>query len=310
MQVSRLRVDELLYVFATALRDEIFTHYENVAIVAHSMGGVVLTGALRVLVANEPHFGRRLRAEVDPPLRLAVAFMGVPRAGRITYGLRRVNAELRALAYNNGLLRLNNQFWQNRVVEPERIASADDLPVRSIAVISERDLWVPQASAELGLRSENLASTDYSHTNLVKPPADGPHAPYEFVRNRLQQFFETRSAAQESDVWQGRKKVAADLLQLTDDELALLIVVQSASVLGGGVENEQLANVVQSGDGRTSRCLRGLQQAGYIRPEGSRQKISDEHLDALSRLLYVDTLEADQDSRVRAVREKLRRTLL
>lgn len=181
-RASRLKVENLVRVWATKLRDSLLTRYGAVAVICHSLGGMVTMGACRHLFTTQHELARRLQVSET---RLALFLMGVPQEGTNTRGADWLSSELQALTYNGELARLNMDFWLNRVRPPGELGSPSDLPIDTFAVVSETDRWVPQVAAGAGLREGRVHRTALSHTAMVKPPAAGHSGPYDFVLRLL-----------------------------------------------------------------------------------------------------------------------------
>jgi hypothetical protein len=180
---KRLKVRSLVKLWGGTVRDSLLGRYRSVAIVCHSLGGVITQAALRDLIVLQPEWERRMWADET---RLGVFFMGVPQHGTDTKLMSWLADELRVLKYNGEMVEANSKFWKNRVKPPDRaLEKKRDLPIATFAVVSETDDWVPQISAEGSVEEGDLKTVELSHGAMVKPPLDGGFAPYDFVLERL-----------------------------------------------------------------------------------------------------------------------------
>jgi WD40 repeat protein len=179
---SKLEVEKLARIWAHTLRESVLYHYRTVGMVCHSLGGVLTMTALRHLLTTEPEWVRRLR---EREWSLALFLLGVPQHGTTTGGTGWASDELRALTYNESLVRANTEYWQSLVRQPEEAGGEGKVPISTFAVVSEIDRWVPQPSAGDNLPESQILRVALSHADLVKPPPGDEHPPYAFVLDRF-----------------------------------------------------------------------------------------------------------------------------
>ena len=190
---SRIPVEDLASVLGHQVRDGLLRKYDDVALVCHSLGGVLAMTALRRLLVTEPEWAERLRAG-EKKLRLIL--MGTPQHGTSTWRLGWLSSELRVLSYNDRLVRENLAFWNSRIRPLNHKLGVGEIPMAMSAVISEADRWVPQISAGSSLPEKRILRVAMGHADLVKPPPEGEFAPFDFVCTQLR---ESRPATIELD---------------------------------------------------------------------------------------------------------------
>lgn len=185
---KKLDMQGLARIWAQTLRDAFFSRYESVHIVCHSLGGILSMLALRHLYTSEPLAKNRL---IEGELHLSLFFIGVPQEGTGVGPFGWLSAELRALKYNNALLRDLHAFWKGTIRQPRTDLEPGQIPVSVRAVVSEIDNWVSQTSSAWTLEERDTKAVAMSHTDLVKPPLEGEHETYDFVLSRIRkQRFE------------------------------------------------------------------------------------------------------------------------
>ena len=185
---KKLDFEELAEIWRGYIRDALLHRHSSVAIVCHSLGGVLTMTALRQLATYEKDFELGLQ---EGESNLTLFMMGVPQHGTQTRGTGWFNRELKVLTYNDKVVRDNTEFWQSRMRQPEDARIPDHIPVAVYAVVSKADHWVPQLSAGDNLSESHIRRFEHSHTDMVKPPETGDFGPYDFVLSRLRARFDT-----------------------------------------------------------------------------------------------------------------------
>lgn len=160
------------------VRDSLLRRYGEVAIVGHCLGGLLTTLALRQLLMAGDTWPRRLRQEQN---HLSLFLLDSPHDLPETGPTEWLAGLMEALSFDAGTLRENAAFWRDRMLRESR----HRCPIPTYAVVSERESWVTPLSPTANLPESRICHVGLSHTELARPAATGPFAPYDFVLARL-----------------------------------------------------------------------------------------------------------------------------
>lgn len=145
-------IEKLAYLLDTVSNFGDLEDYESIAIVAHSMGGLVVQKAL---VSND---------ELAKRVSHLILF-GTPSGGLVKASLfKRWKRQIRDMAADGGFIKELRHSWRSRF--------GDDPPFRFLAVAGSRDEFVPSRSSLEPFAPEHRAVVYGDHLEMVKP--DGP----------------------------------------------------------------------------------------------------------------------------------------
>jgi pimeloyl-ACP methyl ester carboxylesterase len=171
-------IDREARVFADLIRDAL-RDYKSIALVGHSMGGLLCKAVIKALV--------------DAGLRNALAricgliLMATPQLGslRMPGFLSLFSHDARALKPHGELVLSINRTFEDHVALDENIATLRKVTIPTWAVEGVSDFWVDPLSSGIGLTSSRRKVVRGSHTSIVKPPDKSADA-YAWVKERVE----------------------------------------------------------------------------------------------------------------------------
>ena len=165
---------------AHQLRD---STYAQIALVGHSMGGLLCMAAIRNLIDGRvPSAIRRIASLV---------LVGTPQAGAtiIPFWARWLSPDLRLLAAHSAALTdIQRRFVDHVVVSDFQQLHGSRFLIPTFAVLGTNDRWVTDLSATLRIPSDQTKRVVGTHVNIAKP--NDSHSPaYEFIQERIADSF-------------------------------------------------------------------------------------------------------------------------
>jgi pimeloyl-ACP methyl ester carboxylesterase len=185
-------IEEIAVRSLRQLRDDgVFTRYDNVIFVAHSMGGLVTKRFLRTLQSEDPAAFARTRA---------VAFFATPANGSgiaETAEWISANPQFRDMAPAdfNSFLQLLENDWQSLLRNrspaapfPRSFCAYETLKVQGMQII------VPRSAAQAGC-DETPVAFDRDHLSIVKP-ASADDEIHRYLRARILEALDQKTGMQ------------------------------------------------------------------------------------------------------------------
>ncbi len=175
---AALNVPELAALLADALRAAVLDRFENVAVVGHCLGGLLITMALPHVMRKAPDYLSRLRRG---DCRLTYCLIDSPN-DLPKQPLADIHKRLlEALRLPEDAVGDNGRYWREQVLE----RGPGQVPVNACAVVTTNPSWVTPLNPEAGLSATRVCRVSMPHEAIVKAPTEGSFEPYEFVLARL-----------------------------------------------------------------------------------------------------------------------------
>lgn len=144
------------------------SHYKNVVLVGHSMGGLLCKATVKDMLDSQA------TTKDGGPVSSKIAgliLMGTPQAGSTVVPriLSMLNAEARILkAHSDFVAALNNTF-SDRISTDPRVAAGGKLVLPTYAVLGTGDKWVDALSAGMNIPRDYKKTVRGTHGSIVKP---------------------------------------------------------------------------------------------------------------------------------------------
>ncbi|KQY52133.1 alpha/beta fold hydrolase [Lysobacter sp. Root494] len=174
-------LDQEARTFAGLLRDRL-SHYKQITLIGHSMGGLLCKAAIHYLVTE----GDNVAIERISGLVL----MATPQLGSrwVTPFLGRLTPDGRALRIHSQLMTDVQSTFANKIAIDEGVHTRRKITIPTWAVLADGDFWVDPLSARIGLTSARVQTVRGWHTSIVKPTDKNSDA-YTFVKDAIFKSF-------------------------------------------------------------------------------------------------------------------------
>lgn len=162
--------------------------YTQIALVGHSMGGLMCMGAIRNLIDARSHQAvRRLSS---------LLLLGVPQAGSISVPIWATwfSRDLRLLrAHSKTLADIQRRFIDHVVVSDFEQSYGTRFVLPTFAVVGTKDRWVTDLSATLRIPSDQVRRISGTHTDIAKPRDDNSEV-FGFARSKIADSMTSHNA--------------------------------------------------------------------------------------------------------------------
>ncbi len=157
--------------------------YSQIALIGHSMGGLLCMAAIRNLIdGNSSSAIRRIAGLV---------LIGTPQAGStsVPFWARWLSPDLRLLtAHSAALTDIQRRFIDHVVVSMFDQTHGSRFIIPTFAVVGTNDRWVTDLSATLRIPYDQIRRVFGSHIEIAKP-VDAQSTAFEFAHDRVAACF-------------------------------------------------------------------------------------------------------------------------
>ena len=203
---------------AHQLRD---CNYDQIAMIGHSMGGLMCMAALRNLI------DARAFSTIQ---RVACLFLiGTPQAGSIPvpFWARWLSPDLRLLgAHSTTLSEIQRRFTDHVVVSMFEQSFGSRFVIPTFAVVGTADRWVTDLSATLRIPSDQIRRISGRHTDIAKP-RDTESEVFKFARDRV-----IASIAFHDDRNHKHKEIRSRLSRFVDENFRGVEQLIASAIIG------------------------------------------------------------------------------
>ena len=159
-------------VLASAVREGV---YDQVALVGHSMGGLICKAAVRRIAETTRESLSRV---------VGVVLVATPSSGSLSVPplIHSWSKDLRVLRANSELIDSLSRFWNSCIATEQPTEGKHFLP--TYAIVADNDALVHPNSARSGLDDEHVLDVKATHKSVCKPTdREDPH--YKWLRAKL-----------------------------------------------------------------------------------------------------------------------------
>ena len=143
--------------------------YQRVALVGHSMGGLLCQSAIKSLIDSRT---RDLDGTIAARKVAGLFLMATPQAGslRVPRVFSFLTKDSRVLAAHSAFVSgIQERFSDMVQISSSGSVSTDKFYIPTFALIATHDIWVDKLSSRLALPRDHTKTVSGTHTSLIKP---------------------------------------------------------------------------------------------------------------------------------------------